>query len=300
MIAVQSKSLSLAGMMTNDDILNLTKPDIFTAVSEQKSPQIDGVVGFISLIACLFGWFFATTTRGTKILSGSLREKKQHQEFSMSIKKGSHKATLWNVTSADHSSGVSNFLRRNRRFASLRIDLAMYLPTVSPSSLVASINSMVSFGTREATCVDLLLALPVATTSLLCNRCLAVYRKKQQIKPLKCLALLFKVVSTLIGSRHQETAKPAGATNTDGLLTTTDSNSIEVAMSNRTTHPKGRDSYTLNKFTWRFLAINRHDKKAKPCRLSVEAGTEREARRILAPHFILSLSARIPVLEVAV
>ncbi|HII3073351.1 MULTISPECIES: host cell division inhibitor Icd-like protein [Citrobacter freundii complex] len=69
-------------------------------------------------------------------------------------------------------------------------------------------------------------------------------------------------------------------------------------MSNRTTHPQGRDSYTLKKFTWRFLAINRHDKKAKPCRLSVEAETEREARLILAPHFILSLSARIPVLEV--
>ncbi|EBY4403032.1 host cell division inhibitor Icd-like protein [Salmonella enterica subsp. enterica] len=66
-------------------------------------------------------------------------------------------------------------------------------------------------------------------------------------------------------------------------------------MSNRTTHPQGRDSYTLKKFTWRFLAINRHDKKAKPCRLSVEAKTEREARSILAPHFILSLAARLPV-----
>ncbi|CAM8674863.1 host cell division inhibitor Icd-like protein [Kluyvera sp. M-M157-B] len=55
---------------------------------------------------------------------------------------------------------------------------------------------------------------------------------------------------------------------------------------------------THPKFTWRFLALNRHDIKAKPCRLSVEAATEREARRILAPHYILSLSARVPVLEV--
>lgn len=55
---------------------------------------------------------------------------------------------------------------------------------------------------------------------------------------------------------------------------------------------------THPKFTWRFLALNRHDIKAKPCRLSVEAATEREARRILAPHFILSLAARVPVLEV--
>lgn len=56
---------------------------------------------------------------------------------------------------------------------------------------------------------------------------------------------------------------------------------------------------THPKFTWRFLALNRHDKKAKPRRLSVEAATEREARRILAPHFILSLAARLPVREVS-
>lgn len=70
-------------------------------------------------------------------------------------------------------------------------------------------------------------------------------------------------------------------------------------MKDHTTHPQGRDSDTLKKFTWRFLAINRHDKKALPCRLSVEADTEHEARRILDPHFILSLSARVPVQEVA-
>ncbi|HEM7577724.1 TPA: host cell division inhibitor Icd-like protein [Serratia marcescens] len=49
------------------------------------------------------------------------------------------------------------------------------------------------------------------------------------------------------------------------------------------------------KFTWRFLALSRSDRKAKPCRVSVEAATEREARRVLAPHFILSLSARLPL-----
>ncbi|EFK3479230.1 host cell division inhibitor Icd-like protein [Klebsiella michiganensis] len=46
------------------------------------------------------------------------------------------------------------------------------------------------------------------------------------------------------------------------------------------------------------MALNRHDKKARPCRLSVEAATEREARRILAPHFILSLAARLPLVGV--
>ncbi|PXW53750.1 hypothetical protein DFO55_11117 [Grimontella sp. AG753] len=65
-------------------------------------------------------------------------------------------------------------------------------------------------------------------------------------------------------------------------------------MKDLITHPKGRHIYI-----WRFLALNRHDKKARPCRLSVEAPTEREARRILAPHFILSLAARLPVQEVS-
>lgn len=57
----------------------------------------------------------------------------------------------------------------------------------------------------------------------------------------------------------------------------------------------GRNSLTPNKFTWRFLALSRIDREAKPCRLSVEAYTEQEARRELAPHFILSLAARLPV-----
>ncbi|ULJ32161.1 host cell division inhibitor Icd-like protein [Klebsiella quasipneumoniae] len=69
-------------------------------------------------------------------------------------------------------------------------------------------------------------------------------------------------------------------------------------MSNRTTPLTGRASHSPNLFVWRFLALNRHDKKARPCRLSVEAATEREARRILAPHFILSLAARLPLVGV--
>ena len=85
-------------------------------------------------------------------------------------------------------------------------------------------------------------------------------------------------------------AKPGSARTLTGPLTTNVIASNEAAMKDHITHPQGRNNYT-----WRFLAINRHDKKGKPCRLSVEAATEREARRILAPHFILSLAARLPV-----
>lgn len=56
-----------------------------------------------------------------------------------------------------------------------------------------------------------------------------------------------------------------------------------------------QSTQTRPEFTWRFLALSRTDRKAKPCRLSVAAATEREARQVLAPHFILSLAARLPV-----
>ncbi len=51
-------------------------------------------------------------------------------------------------------------------------------------------------------------------------------------------------------------------------------------------------------FEFRFLALSRADMQAKPCRVSVQATSEKEARRVLAPHFILSLAARLPVQEV--
>ncbi|WP_029988556.1 MULTISPECIES: host cell division inhibitor Icd-like protein [unclassified Serratia (in: enterobacteria)] len=70
-------------------------------------------------------------------------------------------------------------------------------------------------------------------------------------------------------------------------------------MSDHITPLTGRNSLTPNKFTWRFLALSRTDSKAKPCRMSVEAHTEREARQVLAPHFILSFAARLPVQEVS-
>lgn len=92
---------------------------------------------------------------------------------------------------------------------------------------------------------------------------------------------------------EEKIAKPGSVPPLTGPLTTAVNVDNEAAMKDHITHPQGRNNYT-----WRFLAINRHDKKAKPCRLSVEAATEREARRILAPHFILSLAARLPVREV--
>ncbi|HEJ9057489.1 TPA: host cell division inhibitor Icd-like protein [Serratia fonticola] len=92
-----------------------------------------------------------------------------------------------------------------------------------------------------------------------------------------------------------KTAKPGSGGTLTGPLTTTDSLNIEVAMSDHITPLTGRNSLTPNKFTWRFLAVSRSNRNAKPCRMSVEAHTEREARQELAPHFILSFAARVPL-----
>ncbi|WP_261393492.1 host cell division inhibitor Icd-like protein [Serratia fonticola] len=56
-----------------------------------------------------------------------------------------------------------------------------------------------------------------------------------------------------------------------------------------------KSTQTRPKYHFRFLAIDRANRAATPCRMSVEAYTEREARQVLAPHFILSLAARMPV-----
>lgn len=56
-----------------------------------------------------------------------------------------------------------------------------------------------------------------------------------------------------------------------------------------------QSTQTHLEFTWRFFALARAELDGEIYRLSVDATTEQEARRVLAPHFILSLAARLPV-----
>lgn len=94
-------------------------------------------------------------------------------------------------------------------------------------------------------------------------------------------------------------AKPGSALTLSGPLTTDDRLSIEAAMFDHITPISGRDSLTPKKYHYRFLALSRVDAAARPCRVSIEAITEQEARRALAPLFILSLAARLPIQEAA-
>ena len=79
-----------------------------------------------------------------------------------------------------------------------------------------------------------------------------------------------------------------------GLLTTNDSESIEVAMRNHTTHPQGRDSHNLNKYIWRFIALS----TAQPRVITIEATSEQEARQQSPAGCVMVFAGRLPVQEV--
>ncbi|EEX6562973.1 host cell division inhibitor Icd-like protein [Escherichia coli] len=86
-----------------------------------------------------------------------------------------------------------------------------------------------------------------------------------------------------------EKTKPAGATNTNGLLTTNDRKRIEAAMRNYTIHPQGRDSYNLNKYIWRFIALS----TAQPRVIHIVATSEQEARQQSPAGCVMVFAARI-------
>lgn len=182
--------------------------------------------------------------------------------------------------------------------------LALGFSSFSRSTL-ASISAMSSCGKRIAFLSDLLFLFPVAIAGahILLRGGYTPYNKKTLSKTIDVGAHQnVRWSHTLSTGKAQAThkiTKPGSASTLAGSLTTNVNHSNEVAMSDHTTPLTGRNSITPNKFTWRFLVISRSDRNAKPCRMSVEAHTEREARQVLAPHFILSLAARLPVQEVS-
>jgi len=209
---------------------------------------------------------------------------------------GSVNATSSNGAPLAQPAGVSLAFLRCRRLISYFTAVTINCAFVSPTSRLLSISVTTSWGNLALSCCDFLLIEPVAITGSPCIRCDSVYAKKMIVKDLKCDSLGSRFY--LHGAIHLVSAKPGSASTLTGPLTTTDSSVIEVAMQNHITPLTGRNSLTQNKFTWRFLALSRTDSRAKPCRISVEAYTELEARQALAPHFILSLAARLPVQEV--
>ncbi|ESD07977.1 hypothetical protein HMPREF1608_02713 [Escherichia coli 908525] len=83
--------------------------------------------------------------------------------------------------------------------------------------------------------------------------------------------------------------RPAVPETHTGRLTTNDNESIEAAMRNHTIHPQGRDSYNLNKYIWRFIALS----TAQPRVITIEASSEQEARQQSPAGCVMVFAARI-------
>ncbi|WP_428846756.1 host cell division inhibitor Icd-like protein [Providencia rettgeri] len=92
-------------------------------------------------------------------------------------------------------------------------------------------------------------------------------------------------------------AMPRSALTLTGHLITNDSLIIEVTMSKHNTPVTGRTSLTPNQsYRWLFLALNRSDYTAKPCRIAVTAPNENSARLMLVRDYILSFAGRLPAI----
>ncbi|EFI0189367.1 host cell division inhibitor Icd-like protein [Escherichia coli] len=187
---------------------------------------------------------------------------------------------------ADSDYSDSLALRRWRRFISPRMAVTINCASVSFSSFTKFISLKTSRGTLAVFCCDLLFVVPVGISVLLTVRWCSVYGEKKIKKDLKCKSpksnLDFKVTCT-------KKATPLTVGPVTGRLTTNDSNSIEVAMRNHTTHPQGRDSHNLNKYIWRFIALS----TAQPRVITIEATSEQEARQQSPTGCVMVFAARI-------
>ena len=115
--------------------------------------------------------------------------------------------------------------------------------------------------------------------------------------PLLFACCNYKVILSLL--QHKKTPSNDITSIERGLITN-DSLIIEVTMSKHNTPVTGRTSLTPNQsYRWLFLALNRSDYTAKPCRIAVTAPNENSARLMLVRDYMLIFAGRLPVQGVA-
>ncbi|ENN6971550.1 host cell division inhibitor Icd-like protein [Escherichia coli] len=179
---------------------------------------------------------------------------------------------------------------RRWRYSTSRFNAAVTnCPVLSPGIFTASTLFITSCGTLAATVCDFAFT---AFVAMLCpphKKQMQYAGKKTSVQHLTCLTPRFKLVFNTLLMQGAETTKPGSALTLTGLLTTNDSNSIEVAMRNHTTHPQGRDSHNLNKYIWRFIALS----TAQPRVITIEATSEQEARQQSPDGCVMVFAARI-------
>lgn len=275
------KLVKVSPGMTNDGIENLTKPDAGNLIKPDTGNLIKPEIGIL----------IPVTTIGNH---SEFRDQYAHAreiEFCESIKKGSiSNATLSAIGDGNQPFGsMPVCFLRCLRFISPLAAVTRNPAVLSPSCFSDSMPSITSLGILTVVICDFAFLAPVGITDTPCFRCISVYAKKMAAKALRCISVWVKFKSA--GDIHLGTSKPGSAPTLAGPLTKPLIEVTVMAVNQHTpNHPE---------FVWRFLALPRADMQAKPCRISVQAESEREARRVLAPHYILPLAARLPVQEVA-
>ncbi len=277
MNAAHKAAFLLAGNLTILNIQNLSKPVIEFNFGTRTREGL-----FATVHVCAQG------------LEGLIKVSTPGGKYYAVIKKGSNaNATLWLCTSLNHTSDLA--LRRStlsfRPHASSTQDEKLASGfSVFSRLMLASISSITSWGKRIPLVSDLLFLYPVAILKSPI-KCICTIRENINIKRidvfmhqrLRCLCTLSTGKAQVI----PKIAKPRSARTLAGPLTKP---LYEVTIMADSQHTQTRP-----KFQYRFLALDRANRRATPCRLTVEASTEHEARLILCAHFILSLAARLPV-----
>ncbi|WP_440590214.1 host cell division inhibitor Icd-like protein [Providencia huaxiensis] len=220
--------------------------------------------------------------------------KKERIEFLESIKKGSQSATLGNVDIEYRAS------------ENINISLLLWYGKYQFLGLTPNLSSSL----RQAVLThELNGSLPI-TESI----CLS----KSSSNRIVLLVLFarsygFLSFSSCIGSNHYDSLYVYGANQYKGKcyiktmprsggtltghLITTDNEAIEVTMSKHNTPVTGRTSLTPNQsYRWLFLALNRSDYTAKPCRIVVTASNENSARLMLVRDYMLIFAGRLPAI----
>lgn len=161
-------------------------------------------------------------------------------------------------------------------------------------STLASMSSIRSCGKRIPLYEVLLFTWPLAiNNSIMCLNRPYDTRKLLTLKVFKqssltCLNAMANVFKHSLYFKTCKIARPGSVSSTYQASNHNVTRTYTMALSHSTqTRPE-------KTYLWRFLALNRSDMSAKPCRISVEAPTEHDARRVLAPYFILSLAAHLP------
>ncbi len=127
--------------------------------------------------------------------------------------------------STSHHGADSNYsdslaLRRWRRLISPSSAETINCPVLSPSSFKFSKASAIAWGTRASSFLDFPLTAFVAISDFLVIRWLTVYTQENGKTLLTWLTPVTSIVADTFIEVIDEKTKPAGATNTNGLLTT--------------------------------------------------------------------------------